>query len=100
MKRNVKRQICPVSVTVFGLFVYFRNVKRVLFVPYALHDRDAYTKTARDKFKTLGRFNLQIPNVHVALFHRFFPVHFQTFVFLYYLVLSAVLFSLYLKYFC
>ncbi|KAK5614003.1 hypothetical protein CRENBAI_012711 [Crenichthys baileyi] len=31
-----------------------KNVKRVLFVPYALHDRDAYTKTARDKFKSLG----------------------------------------------
>lgn len=31
-----------------------REVKRVLFVPYALHDRDAYAKTARDKFKTLG----------------------------------------------
>ncbi|XP_056145771.1 alpha-aspartyl dipeptidase-like [Lampris incognitus] len=30
------------------------GVKRVLFVPYALHDRDAYTKTARDKFETLG----------------------------------------------
>ncbi len=34
--------------------VCFRDVKRVLFVPYALHDRDAYTKTARDKFRTLG----------------------------------------------
>ncbi|KAF3843751.1 hypothetical protein F7725_002600 [Dissostichus mawsoni] len=31
-----------------------RDVKRVLFVPYALHDRDAYTKTARDKFNSLG----------------------------------------------
>ncbi|MEQ2315959.1 hypothetical protein AMECASPLE_027757 [Ameca splendens] len=31
-----------------------KNVKRVLFVPYALHDRDGYTKTARDKFKSLG----------------------------------------------
>ncbi|KAI2660534.1 Alpha-aspartyl dipeptidase [Labeo rohita] len=31
-----------------------KEVKRILFVPYALHDRDAYTKTARDKFKTLG----------------------------------------------
>lgn len=31
-----------------------RDVKRVLFVPYALHDRDAYTKTARDTFQTLG----------------------------------------------
>lgn len=40
--------------------MYFRDVKRVLFVPYALHDRDAYTKLARDKFKTLGRFMYQI----------------------------------------
>ncbi|XP_067892154.1 alpha-aspartyl dipeptidase-like isoform X2 [Heterodontus francisci] len=30
------------------------NVKRVLFVPYALHDRDAYTKKARQKFESLG----------------------------------------------
>uniref|UniRef100_A0A8C9Z9P3 Si:dkey-69o16.5 n=1 Tax=Sander lucioperca TaxID=283035 RepID=A0A8C9Z9P3_SANLU len=34
-----------------------KDVKRILFVPYALHDRDAYTKTARDKFKTLGGGN-------------------------------------------
>uniref|UniRef100_A0A8C2B2Y1 Si:dkey-69o16.5 n=2 Tax=Cyprinus carpio TaxID=7962 RepID=A0A8C2B2Y1_CYPCA len=34
-----------------------KNVKRILFVPYALQDRDAYTKTARDKFKTLGGGN-------------------------------------------
>uniref|UniRef100_A0A673KQT4 Alpha-aspartyl dipeptidase-like n=1 Tax=Sinocyclocheilus rhinocerous TaxID=307959 RepID=A0A673KQT4_9TELE len=34
-----------------------KNVKRILFVPYALHDRDAYSKTARDKFKTLGGGN-------------------------------------------
>ncbi|KAM4608344.1 alpha-aspartyl dipeptidase [Polymixia lowei] len=31
-----------------------KDVKRVLFVPYALHDRDAYTNTARTKFNTLG----------------------------------------------
>ncbi|KAG9335567.1 hypothetical protein JZ751_004471 [Albula glossodonta] len=30
------------------------NVKRILFVPYALHDRDAYAKTARDKLQSLG----------------------------------------------
>ncbi|XP_059822087.1 alpha-aspartyl dipeptidase-like [Hypanus sabinus] len=30
------------------------KVKRVLFVPYALHDRDAYAKTAREKFESLG----------------------------------------------
>ncbi|NP_001079269.1 alpha-aspartyl dipeptidase isoform X1 [Xenopus laevis] len=30
------------------------QVKRVLFIPYALHDRDAYAKTARQKFEALG----------------------------------------------
>uniref|UniRef100_A0A9J8ATY5 dipeptidase E n=1 Tax=Cyprinus carpio carpio TaxID=630221 RepID=A0A9J8ATY5_CYPCA len=38
-----------------------KNVKRILFVPYALQDRDAYTKTARDKFKTLG---YEVDSVH------------------------------------
>ncbi|CAK6977014.1 alpha-aspartyl dipeptidase-like [Scomber scombrus] len=40
-----------------------KDVKRVLFVPYALHDRDAYTKTARDKFKTLG---YEVESIHEA----------------------------------
>ncbi|KAM9710711.1 alpha-aspartyl dipeptidase [Menidia menidia] len=40
-----------------------KNVKRVLFVPYALHDRDAYTKTARDKFKALG---YEVDGIHEA----------------------------------
>ncbi|XP_035533157.1 alpha-aspartyl dipeptidase isoform X2 [Morone saxatilis] len=40
-----------------------REVKRVLFVPYALHDRDAYTKTARDKFQTLG---YEVDGIHEA----------------------------------
>ncbi|KAM3667742.1 LOW QUALITY PROTEIN: alpha-aspartyl dipeptidase-like [Ammospiza maritima maritima] len=31
-----------------------RNVRRVLFIPYALHDRDAYARTAREKFESLG----------------------------------------------
>ncbi|XP_077128125.1 alpha-aspartyl dipeptidase-like isoform X2 [Ranitomeya variabilis] len=30
------------------------NVKRVLFIPYALQDRDDYAKTARQKFESLG----------------------------------------------
>lgn len=38
-----------------------QNVKRILFVPYALHDRDAYTTTARDKLKTLG---FELDSVH------------------------------------
>ncbi|XP_066543976.1 alpha-aspartyl dipeptidase isoform X2 [Amia ocellicauda] len=30
------------------------QVKRILFIPYALHDRDGYAKTARQKFQSLG----------------------------------------------
>lgn len=41
-------RLCPDSA------VCFRQVTRILFVPYALHDRDAYTKTARDKLNSLG----------------------------------------------
>ncbi|MGH9875615.1 MAG: dipeptidase PepE [Pyrinomonadaceae bacterium] len=29
-------------------------IKRVLFIPFALHDRDAYTAQARDRFKAMG----------------------------------------------
>ncbi len=36
---------------------------RVLFVPYALHDRDAYTATARRKFEALG---YDLDSVHCA----------------------------------
>lgn len=43
--------------------VCFRDVKRVLFVPYALHDRDAYTRTARDKFTSLG---YEVDGIHEA----------------------------------
>ncbi|XP_054887962.1 alpha-aspartyl dipeptidase-like [Poeciliopsis prolifica] len=40
-----------------------KNVKRVLFVPYALHDRDAYTTTARNKFRSLG---YEVDGIHEA----------------------------------
>ncbi|XP_032422537.1 alpha-aspartyl dipeptidase isoform X2 [Xiphophorus hellerii] len=40
-----------------------RNVARVLFVPYALHDRDAYTTTARNKFRSLG---YEVDGIHEA----------------------------------
>ncbi|XP_033900038.1 alpha-aspartyl dipeptidase-like isoform X2 [Acipenser ruthenus] len=33
------------------------KVTRILFIPYALHDRDAYAKTARQKFQCLGGGN-------------------------------------------
>ncbi|KAJ8004489.1 hypothetical protein DPEC_G00136810 [Dallia pectoralis] len=37
------------------------GVKRVLFIPYALDNRDAYAKTARDKFKSLG---YEVDSIH------------------------------------
>ncbi|XP_024141769.1 alpha-aspartyl dipeptidase [Oryzias melastigma] len=50
---------CQQQITDF----FGKDVRRVLFVPYALHDRDAYTKTARNKFKTLG---YEVDSIHEA----------------------------------
>src|SRR4029434_8367859 len=36
---------------------------RVLFVPYALYDRDAYAATARDRFERMG---YQLSSIHTA----------------------------------
>lgn len=33
---------------------FLGNLKRVLFVPFALHDRDAYTATAQKRFEKMG----------------------------------------------
>jgi dipeptidase E len=33
---------------------HLENIQRILFVPYALQDRDAYANTARAKFKVMG----------------------------------------------
>ncbi|KAJ8252991.1 hypothetical protein GJAV_G00207950 [Gymnothorax javanicus] len=38
-------------------------VKRIVFVPYALHDRDAYAKTAREKLRSLG---YDVDSIHEA----------------------------------
>jgi len=40
-----------------------KDVKRVLFVPYALTDRDNYAKTARSKFNSLG---YELDSIHEA----------------------------------
>ncbi|XP_028992002.3 alpha-aspartyl dipeptidase-like isoform X2 [Betta splendens] len=40
-----------------------RDVKKVLFVPYALHDRDAYSRSARTKFQALG---YELESIHEA----------------------------------
>ncbi|XP_008326018.1 alpha-aspartyl dipeptidase [Cynoglossus semilaevis] len=42
---------------------FSRDVKRVLFVPYALHDRDEYAKIARNKFQSLG---YEVDSIHEA----------------------------------
>ena len=33
---------------------FLRDVKRVLFVPFALYDRDAYASLARERFRAMG----------------------------------------------
>uniref|UniRef100_A0A671SQ36 Alpha-aspartyl dipeptidase-like n=1 Tax=Sinocyclocheilus anshuiensis TaxID=1608454 RepID=A0A671SQ36_9TELE len=58
----MKRRLLLVSNSTLhggGYLQHFASnlTRRILFVPYALHDRDAYSKTARDKFKTLGGGN-------------------------------------------
>ncbi|KAM9390703.1 alpha-aspartyl dipeptidase isoform 1-T1 [Salvelinus alpinus] len=40
-----------------------KGVTRILFIPYALCDRDGYAKTARDKFNSLG---YEVDSIHEA----------------------------------
>jgi dipeptidase E len=42
---------------------FLGNLKRVLFVPFALYDRDAYALTARDRFR---KMDYQLTSVHNA----------------------------------
>ncbi len=42
---------------------HLESVQRVLFVPYALQDRDAYASTARAKFNALG---YELDSIHQA----------------------------------
>ena len=41
----------------------FHSARRILFVPYALHDRDAYAARARER---LGRMGLEVDSIHEA----------------------------------
>ena len=43
---------------------FLGDLKRVLFVPFALYDRDTYTLTARDRFKRMG---YEVTSVHNAV---------------------------------
>lgn len=42
---------------------FLGNVKRVLFVPFALHDRDGYTATAQKRFE---KMQFELSSVHTA----------------------------------
>jgi dipeptidase E len=42
---------------------FLGNVKRVLFVPYALYDRDAYASQAQKRFEKMG---LDLTSIHTA----------------------------------
>ena len=42
---------------------FLRGVKRVLFVPYALYDRDAYASLAQKRFEKLG---FELTSIHRA----------------------------------
>jgi dipeptidase E len=42
---------------------FLGQIERALFVPYALHDRDAYASTARERFEAMG---YRLDSVHEA----------------------------------
>ena len=42
---------------------FLAGVKKVLFVPYALYDRDAYASTARDRFAKMG---FDLSSIHTS----------------------------------
>jgi len=45
---------------------FLGDLKRVLFVPFALYDRDAYALTARDRFRKMG---YELTSVHSVVDH-------------------------------
>ena len=42
---------------------FLGDVRSVLFVPYALYDRDAYASTARDRFERMG---FELTSIHTS----------------------------------
>ena len=63
-EENIKRVLLISNSTLFGsgyldhaeseICDFLGDVQRVLFVPYALFDRDAYAATARERFQRMG----------------------------------------------
>ena len=42
---------------------FLGSVRKVIFVPYALHDRESYTTTARERFQRMG---YEMESIHTA----------------------------------
>lgn len=73
MKGQMKRILLISNSTLYGsgyldhaeteIRSFLGSVKRVLFVPFALHDKDGYTATAQKRFAKMG---FELSSVHVA----------------------------------
>lgn len=73
MKSNDKRVLLISNSTLFGsgyldhaeaeIRDFLGSVANVLFIPYALFDRDAYTATARERFQKMG---YGLDSIHTA----------------------------------
>ena len=73
MKGQMKRILLISNSTLYGsgyldhaeteIRSFLGSVKRVLFLPFALHDRDGYTATAQKRFEKMG---FELSSVHVA----------------------------------
>lgn len=73
MKGQMKRILLISNSTLYGsgyldhaeteIRSFLGNVKRVLFVPFALHDKDGYTATAQKRFEKMG---FELSSVHTA----------------------------------
>jgi len=42
---------------------FLRDVRSILFVPYALYDRDAYASTAQERFQRMG---FELTSIHTS----------------------------------
>lgn len=73
MKSETKRVLLISNSTLYGsgyldhaeteIRDFMGNIGRVLFVPYALYDRDAYSSQARERFKKMG---YELDSIHIA----------------------------------
>ncbi|HEX8492561.1 MAG TPA: dipeptidase PepE [Pyrinomonadaceae bacterium] len=72
-KSETKRVLLISSSTLYGsgyldhaereILDFLGNVGRILFIPYALYDRDAYSSLARERFKAMS---YELDSIHTA----------------------------------